>query len=138
MNKSAVGLQCFLKINNRSQRFIIHLNIGKGIFSDVTPLRQHHHNRLTRKLDLVLREWNLRSFIEDDISDRWRGDEQRTRLPVITQVSCGVNSNHPFALQGLRNINAIYPSMSVWTAHEGDVEHVQQINIVHEQSLPCE
>ena len=53
MNNGTIWLQGFFNINNSFQRFVIHLNISQSIFSDIPTFRQDHHNRFTRKFDLV-------------------------------------------------------------------------------------
>ena len=122
-----------LEIDDRVERLIADEDLGNGILGNVATFGHHHDHRLADVADLVFGKRHLGALVEPNSLDRRRRHQQRSRLPVVSQILGRVDRDHPFTRERALGVDGAESSMSERTADKGHVHHVLEFDVVHEE-----
>jgi hypothetical protein len=138
VNQSRAGAQTLFQIDYRRKLLEFDVDIVERVLGDIAALGDHDHQRFADMADLVLREWHLRAFVENDAFDRGRRHQDRAGLPVGAEVACDVGGDHARPLQGLRNVDLQDFRMRYLAAQQSGMQHPRQLDVVDKQRLAGE
>jgi hypothetical protein len=121
------------EIDDSVDRLHIHDYVLERVLGHVAAFSHHHDNRLANMTDFVPGQRDLRACMKNEPLN-WRGrHEERPGLPVVAQISGGVNGHDPGFPTGCGDIDPSEAAVRVIASHEAHVQHSRQLDIIDEK-----
>ncbi len=137
-----VGPRGRLHVGQRGQRLVVHLDQLAAVLGHRAAAGQHHGHDLAHVARLVPAQRELVGLLHGDghaggQAGRDRAEE-RQRLHPALEIGEGEHVGHAGQPPGRVGADGRDARVRVRAAHEGDVEHPGQLDVVHEAALAAE
>ena len=134
MYQRRCGIQRGFDISHGRQRFVLHLNVLQGIFSQRPRLRHHHRHRLTLPARDIHRQRQLRRRLHAlDVFQHT--DVRLAHRRHVSPCDHAYHARHP---HGSGNIQSRDTRMRMRAAQHGCVQHARQLQVIYVLPAPGE